>query len=75
MQPTRQSPAVESVYLYEKAENNLQKNFVALQCNCVLCCTPLELKFTPTENPAEMKEEAHCPQCKIRMRSKIHIVQ
>lgn len=60
---------------YEKTENTFQKAFIALQCNCVLCATQLELKLTATEDTAEVKEEAFCPQCNIRMRSKSHIVQ
>ena len=60
---------------YEKTENTFQKAFIALQCNCVLCATQLELKVTSEENSLEVKEEAFCPQCNIRMRSKSHIVQ
>lgn len=60
---------------YEKTENTFQKAFIALQCNCVLCATLLELKVTATENIDEIKEEAFCPQCNIRMRSKSHVVQ
>ncbi|WP_409479202.1 hypothetical protein [Pseudobdellovibrio sp. HCB154] len=60
---------------YEKTENTFQKAFIALQCNCVLCATPLELKVTSEENSLEIKEEAFCPQCNIRMRSKSHTVQ
>lgn len=61
---------------YEKTENTFQKAFIALQCNCVLCATLLELKVTHTEaHHGEIKEEAFCPQCNIRMRSKSHTVQ
>lgn len=60
---------------YEKTENTFQKAFIALQCNCVLCATQLELKVTSEENSLEIKEEAFCPQCNIRMRSKSHTVQ
>ncbi|MCM2354754.1 MAG: hypothetical protein NDI63_14135 [Pseudobdellovibrio sp.] len=60
---------------YEKTENTFQKAFIALQCNCVLCATQLELKLTSEENSIEVKEEAFCPQCNIRMRSKSHTVQ
>ena len=60
---------------YEKTENTFQKAFIALQCNCVLCATLLELKLTPVEETDEVKEEAFCPQCNIRMRSKSHTLQ
>lgn len=60
---------------YEKTENTFQKAFIALQCNCVLCATQLELKLTSQENSIEVKEEAFCPQCNIRMRSKSHTLQ
>ncbi len=60
---------------YEKTENTFQKAFIALQCNCVLCATQLELKLTSEENSIEVKEEAFCPQCNIRMRSKSHLLQ
>lgn len=60
---------------YEKTENTFQKAFIALQCNCVLCATQLELKLTSEENSIEVKEEAFCPQCNIRMRSKSHVMQ
>lgn len=60
---------------YEKTENTFQKAFIALQCNCVLCATQLELKVTSEENSIEVKEEAFCPQCNIRMRSKSHVLQ
>lgn len=60
---------------YEKTENTFQKAFIALQCNCVLCATQLELKVTATDDAAEVKEEAFCPQCNIRMRSKSHKLQ
>ena len=60
---------------YEKTENTFQKAFIALQCNCVLCATQLELKVTSTEDTSEVKEEAFCPQCNIRMRSKSHKIQ
>lgn len=60
---------------YEKTENTFQKAFIALQCNCVLCSSQLELKVTPNEDAIEIKEEAFCPQCNIRMRSKSHTIQ
>lgn len=60
---------------YEKTENTFQKAFIALQCNCVLCATLLELKLTAAKGTDEVKEEAFCPQCKIRMRSKSHTLQ
>lgn len=61
---------------YEKTENTFQRAFVSIQCNCVLCATELQIKITSSENDTtEVKEEAFCPQCNIRMRSKSHKVQ
>ncbi|MFN3453349.1 MAG: hypothetical protein ACK41T_00215 [Pseudobdellovibrio sp.] len=68
---------LEDIHCYEKTENTFQKAFVALQCNCVLCSTPLKMKISPTQDNQnnEIKEEAFCPQCNIRMRSKNHTLQ
>lgn len=64
---------MKDIQYYEKAESKTQKAYIRIQCNCVLCNTTLELRF---ENigQVEVKEEAHCPQCEIRTRAKIHII-
>lgn len=60
---------------YEKTENTFQKAFIAVQCNCALCASLLDLKVTASDELGQIKEEAHCPQCNIRMRSKNHTMQ
>ena len=59
---------------YENTQSANQKAYLKLQCNCVLCNSPLELKFENI-NSTEVKEEANCPQCEIRARAKIHQLQ
>lgn len=59
---------------YENTQNIFQKAFVAVQCNCALCATELVLTVSHVNN-GEIKEEAYCPQCDLRMRSKVHTVQ
>lgn len=66
---------LDDIKRYEKTENTFQKAFVSIQCNCVLCATPLEIKVTSEQEKTEVKEEAYCPQCNIRMRSKSHKLQ
>ncbi len=62
---------LEDVQYYENAANPFQKAFVALQSNCALCATNLEIAVTTQDN-GEIKEEAYCPQCELRLRSKNH---
>ena len=59
---------------YENTQNIFQKAFVAVQCNCALCATELVITVS-TVNNGEIKEEAFCPQCDLRMRSKVHTIQ
>ena len=59
---------------YENTQNIFQKAFVAVQCNCALCATELVLTVSNVNN-GEIKEEAYCPQCDLRMRSKVHTIQ
>lgn len=65
---------MKDISYYENTHSASQQAYLKLQCNCVLCNTPLELKF---ENVgiSEIKEEANCPNCEIRTRAKIHSLQ
>jgi hypothetical protein len=65
---------MKDINYYEKTESATQKAYLKLQCNCVLCSTALELKFEVV-GVGEIKEEAHCPDCEIRTRAKIHSLQ
>jgi transcription elongation factor Elf1 len=65
---------MKDVQYYEKTDSATQKDYLKLQCNCVLCNSALELKFELIDS-TEIKEEANCPQCEIRTRAKIHSLQ
>ena len=65
---------MKDITYYENPDSANQKAYLKLQCNCVLCSTPLELKFENV-GETEIKEEAHCPECEIRTRAKIHQLQ
>ena len=64
---------MKNIQYYEKADSKTQQAYLKIQCNCVLCNTTLEIKFE-TISVVEVKEEAHCPQCEIRTRAKIHVI-
>lgn len=62
------------IHRYENTANIFQKAFVSLQCNCALCNTNLEITILK-QDPDEIKEEAFCPQCELRLRSKNYKIQ
>ena len=59
---------------FEKIQTIEQKNFVALQCQCTLCASDLVITVYRQASAEEIKEEAKCPQCQLRLRSKIHLI-
>lgn len=65
---------MEDINYYEKIESSSQKVFVSIQSNCALCCTNLELSVSSKET-GTIKEEAYCPQCELRLRSREHTLQ
>lgn len=65
---------MKDITYYENPDGDKQQAYLKLQCNCVLCGTPLEMKFESVGQD-EIKEEANCPQCEIRTRAKIHSLQ
>ncbi len=69
-----QTMTINQINYYENTSNVFQKAFVSLQSNCSLCTTNLELSVSVLDN-GEIKEEAFCPQCELRLRSKSHTVQ
>lgn len=71
---TVQSFTINQINYYENTSNVFQKAFVSLQSNCSLCTTNLELSVSVLDN-GEIKEEAFCPQCELRLRSKSHTIQ
>lgn len=69
---------LEDVQYFENTSNIFQKAFIALQSNCVLCSSNLEISISYSDSEThlvELKEEAHCPQCEMRMRSKLYTIQ
>jgi hypothetical protein len=72
--PLTQTMTINQINYYENTSNVFQKAFVSLQSNCSLCTTNLELSVSVLDN-GEIKEEAFCPQCELRLRSKSHIIQ
>ena len=47
-----------------------EKEFINTQYLCTLCKTPLELHFEVDNGAGKILEEASCPKCQIRTRSK-----
>lgn len=69
--PENKNLKIIDLQYYENAANPFQKAFLALQSNCALCATNLELTVHSV-NTEEIKEEAFCPQCELKLRSKNH---
>lgn len=59
---------------YENTQNVFQKAFVAVQCNCALCAADLVIKVDRISSE-EIREEAYCPSCDMRMRAKTYTLQ
>lgn len=57
---------------FEKVDTPKHREFIISQNNCVLCGTVLELRHVADKSSGNIKEEAHCPQCEVRTRAKIH---
>ena len=66
--------ALKSARKYENTQNVFQKAFVAVQCNCALCAADLVIKVDRIAT-GEIREEAYCPSCDMRMRAKNHTLQ
>jgi len=64
------------VQYFEKVETSTQKDFVHAHNNCILCGTNLELQHVRVQPIGctffEVKEEARCPQCDLKTRTKVH---
>lgn len=59
---------------FEKVDCPQHREFIISQNNCILCGTVLELRHTPDQFTSSIKEEAHCPECEVRTRAKIHTI-
>lgn len=60
------------VNYFEQINSDHHRDFVNAHNNCVLCGTVLELSHIPLADSPQIKEEAHCPECEMRTRAKIH---
>lgn len=62
------------IQYFEKADIPRHREFIISQNNCVLCNTVLELKHTTDKATDEVKEEAFCPHCDVKTRSRNHVL-
>lgn len=59
---------------FEKVDDPKHREFIEAHSHCALCGTVLELHHVVDHAVGEIKEEARCPECEIRTRAKVHIV-
>lgn len=66
--------SISDINYYENAETVFQKAFISVQCNCALCANNLEISVSSGAD-GDVKEEAFCPKCDMKLRSKTHVLQ
>jgi hypothetical protein len=59
---------------FENVNHPVQREFIQAQNHCVLCGTVLELNHTSNKDSKTIKEEAYCPQCTLKTRAKIYLL-
>ena len=59
---------------FENIESSQHREFIMAHNNCILCGTALELRHIRSAQELEIKEEAHCPECKMRTRARSYIL-
>jgi len=62
------------VQYFERVEKKHHREFITAHNNCILCSSVLELRHIRVEEGAQVKEEAHCPQCDLRTRAKTYVL-
>lgn len=62
----------QKINYFENIATDQHQEFVLAQSNCALCGSNLELQHMVDKISNEIKEEAHCPDCEIRARARIH---
>lgn len=62
------------IQYFENANVPKHREFIISQNNCVLCGTVLELKHIVEVGVDEVKEEAFCPHCDVKTRSRTHVL-
>ena len=51
-----------------------QRRYMSEHTTCAMCDTKLEIRHEINMNDLKVKEEAHCPSCGIRVRSRHHLM-
>ncbi len=62
------------IHFFENVESLKAREFVQSHNHCVLCRSFLELRHMCGDEKKEIKEEAYCPQCDLRTRTKVYSV-
>jgi len=62
----------EKINYFEKAENLKQREFIQLDGQCTLCCSPLEIKHDVKAAENIIEEKAICTECDVRARVKTY---
>lgn len=64
------------IQYFEKVETIKQREFVDAHNNCILCGSALDLQHVRVQETQllqdEIREEAHCPQCAVKTRTKVY---
>ena len=63
---------ISTAYMSDKSEHEIVLDD---ENNCCLCGSTLALKHQVDYLTLTIKEDAHCPSCKIQMKSKQHSLQ
>ena len=70
----RENTVIEFETTTPEALTNDQENFIELENNCCLCGTELQFDHSPSETGDEVKEQAHCPNCKIKIKEQLYVI-
>lgn len=65
---------ISKIDYFENAREEKHRDFIEEHSHCALCGTVLELHHVIDRPSAEIKEEARCPECEIRTRAKIYVL-
>ena len=70
----RDSVEAKKLEYFENINHPVQKEYIDSQNHCVLCGTDLELRHYADKKEKTIKEEAYCPQCTLKTRAKIYLL-
>lgn len=51
-----------------------QEDYLEVENHCCLCGTELEFEHSYDETAQKIKEQGHCPCCKIQLKEKEHLI-